>query len=187
MWEPRLLAAIEWIAETMSAQIAEGREPILFEQWGAVEIGGVMLGGKADRIDRLPGGGIAVVDYKTGQAPTAAMVRAGYSLQLGLLGLIAERGGFEALGDDNRAYGFEYWSLAKKKDVFGHIATPFPARPSPEDVAPEDFTAFAERHLVAACARWLTGDEPFTAKLAPEFAPYADYDQLMRLQEWYGI
>ena len=32
----------------------------------------------------------------------------------------------------------------------------------------------------------LTGDAPFTAKLHPEYAPYADYDQLMRLEEWFG-
>lgn len=187
LWEPRLMAAIDWIAETMAAQIADGRQPLLFEAWGDIDIAGVTLGGKADRIDRLPGGGIAVVDYKTGQAPTPAMVRAGYSLQLGLLGLIAERGGFAPLGDDNRASAFEYWSLAKRGGSFGHIARPFPARPSPDDIAPEDFTTFAAAQLKAACEAWLTGDEPFTAKLAPEFAPYADYDQLMRLQEWYGI
>ena len=34
--------------------------------------------------------------------------------------------------------------------------------------------------------KWLTGDEPFTAKLNPAYAPYGDYDQLMRLEEWYG-
>ena len=33
---------------------------------------------------------------------------------------------------------------------------------------------------------WLTGTEPFTAKLNPAYAPYGDYDQLMRLEEWYG-
>ena len=33
---------------------------------------------------------------------------------------------------------------------------------------------------------WLTGNEPFTAKLNPAYAPYGDYDQLMRLEEWYG-
>ena len=26
----------------------------------------------------------------------------------------------------------------------------------------------------------------FTAKLVPEYAPYAEYDQLMRRDEWYG-
>ena len=34
--------------------------------------------------------------------------------------------------------------------------------------------------------RWLSGSEPFTAKLNPAYAPYGDYDQLMRLEEWYG-
>jgi ATP-dependent helicase/nuclease subunit B len=33
---------------------------------------------------------------------------------------------------------------------------------------------------------WLTGSEPFTARLNPAYAPYGDYDQLMRLEEWYG-
>ena len=28
--------------------------------------------------------------------------------------------------------------------------------------------------------------DAFTAKLVPEYAPYAEYDQLMRRDEWYG-
>ena len=38
----------------------------------------------------------------------------------------------------------------------------------------------------AAAADYLTGDRPFEAKLNPAYAPYEDYDQLMRLEEWYG-
>ena len=45
-------------------------------------------------------------------------------------------------------------------------------------------------HAVArfndAADRYLKGSEPMTAKLHPEYARYADYDQLMRLEEWYG-
>ena len=41
-------------------------------------------------------------------------------------------------------------------------------------------------HFIGAARRWLTGEEPFTAKLHPAYAPYGDYDQLMRLEEWYG-
>ena len=42
------------------------------------------------------------------------------------------------------------------------------------------------RNFAEAARKWLTGDEPFTAKLNPAYAPYGDYDQLMRLEEWYG-
>ena len=51
---------------------------------------------------------------------------------------------------------------------------------------PEDFTALAAHHFTEAVAAWLTGSEAFTAKLHPEYAPYAEYDQLMRRDEWYG-
>ena len=37
-----------------------------------------------------------------------------------------------------------------------------------------------------AAGKYLTGEEPFTAKLHPAHAPYGDYDQIMRLEEWYG-
>ncbi len=64
------------------------------EQEGGIDIAGVRLTGKFDRIDAMGDGTIGIVDYKTGQPPSTKAVRAGYSLQLGLLGLIAERGGF---------------------------------------------------------------------------------------------
>ena len=51
---------------------------------------------------------------------------------------------------------------------------------------PSDFSTAAARNFIEAAGRWLTGSEPFTAKLQPEYAPYGDYDQLMRLDEWYG-
>ena len=49
-----------------------------------------------------------------------------------------------------------------------------------------EFVAQARAVFAEAAALWLTGDEPFVAKLHPEYAPYADYDQLMRRDEWYG-
>jgi ATP-dependent helicase/nuclease subunit B len=33
--------------------------------------------------------------------------------------------------------------------------------------------------------KWILGGEPFTARLNPQFAGYDDYDQLMRLDEWF--
>jgi ATP-dependent helicase/nuclease subunit B len=66
LWWPRLDEAIDWIARTMAEQAAEGRRVLGIECSGKIAIAGVTLTGKADRIDRLPGGGIGIVDYKTG-------------------------------------------------------------------------------------------------------------------------
>jgi len=53
-------------------------------------------------------------------------------------------------------------------------------------MGPEEFLAHAEAHFARAAADYLTGTKEFTAKLHPAYAPYGDYDQLMRLEEWYG-
>lgn len=181
LWRPRLIAAVEWIAGELAAQVAGGRQVLGVEEAGAIEIAGVTLTGKYDRIDRLPGGGLGIVDYKTGKPPSPKAVAEGYSLQLGLIGLIAERGGFDRIA--GKATGFEYWSLAKKGEAFGYIQSPVGGR---SGIAAEDFVGKAYNQFVEAAGHWLTGDRAFTAKLVPEMAPYAEYDQLMRRDEWYG-
>ncbi|MHA3793396.1 double-strand break repair protein AddB [Rhizorhabdus wittichii] len=181
LWEPRLIEALRWVADRMREERAQGRRPIAAELDGRVEVAGITLTGKVDRIDRLADGTLAIVDYKTGKPPSAAQVEAGYAMQLGLLGLIADRGGFD--GIEGTPLAFEYWSLAKDRDAFGQVRSPVGGK---SHVAPQDFVAHAAAILASAVERWLTGTEPFTAKLAPEYSPYADYDQLMRLDEWYG-
>jgi len=183
LWQPRLTEAIDFVADRVEANRAEGRRPLAAEIRGRAEIAGVTLGGTADRIDVMAGGGLAIVDYKTGSPPSGKAVAEGYSLQLGLLGLIADRGGFD--GIEGIAACFEYWSLARdqRSGRLGYVKSPVGGR-SGLDAA--DFTALAERNFRAAAEQWLTGGEPFTAKLHPEYAPYGDYDQLMRLDEWYG-
>jgi len=55
-----------------------------------------------------------------------------------------------------------------------------------KDMPGGEFLTHAHANFADAARRWLTGSEPFTAKLNPAYAPYGDYDQLMRLEEWYG-
>ncbi|ATE63412.1 double-strand break repair protein AddB [Rhizorhabdus dicambivorans] len=182
LWEPRLMAALEWIADAMRALKAEGRHALVAEVKGEVDVAGIRLKGTVDRIDRRGDGRIAIIDYKTGMPPSAAAVAEGYSMQLGLLGLIAERGGFD--GVDGVPVDFEYWSLARNRENgFGYVSRPVGGK---DGIDPERFTALAAETLGRAVRKWLTGPAPFTAKLAPEYAPYGDYDQLMRLDEWYG-
>jgi ATP-dependent helicase/nuclease subunit B len=184
LWQPRLREAIDWIADQVTRFAAEGRNVLAAEGKGAIEIGGVTLSGRYDRLDRLADGRIAVIDYKTGKPPSTAAVREGFSLQLGLLGLIAERGGFADIR--GTAGAFEYWSLAKRRDAFGYIDSPVDPEGKRDRIVTEDFTTLAAANFVAVAETWLTGGEPFTAKLVPDYAPYAEYDQLMRRDEWYG-
>jgi ATP-dependent helicase/nuclease subunit B len=178
LWAPRLIEAIKWIEEQELDDRAAGRRPFRAEITGETEIDGVTVHGKVDRIDVLPGNGLAIVDYKTGKAPAQKAVEAGFALQLGLLGLIARAGGFPDVQGEPRAH--EYWSLTKDRDRFGKRVCP------DKKMGAADFLAHAEANFRDAAAKWLTGNEPFTAKLNPAYAPYGDYDQLMRLEEWYG-
>lgn len=185
LWQPRLLAAVEWIAQRMAAEQQAGRKVLAAEGRGGTQIAGIDLSGRFDRIDHLPDGTLGIVDYKTGKAPSAAAVRAGFSMQLGLLGAIAEAGGFAGIG--GTAGGFEYWSLAKNREgSFGSVSTPVDPNGKNDRVLTGEFVDRARAVFTDAAQRWLTGDDAFTAKLHPEYAPYAEYDQLMRRDEWYG-
>ena len=178
LWQPRLLEAIDFIADEMRKNRAAGRHPVEAEIKGELELASVRLEGTADRIDRLADNSLAIVDYKTGKAPAAKAVDEGFALQLGLLGLIAQAGGFAAITGTPSAH--EYWSLAKDKDKFGKVSK------ADAKMGAAEFLDHAQGHFICAARKWLTGDEPFTAKLNPAYAPYGDYDQLMRLEEWYG-
>lgn len=178
LWAPRLLEAIDWMAELERENRAKGRKPLAAEATGEAPLAGVTVHGRVDRIDRLADHGVAIVDYKTGKPPTKKAIEAGFALQLGLLGLIARASGFEGIAGDPEI--FEYWSLIRDRDSFGKCVR------ADKDMGSDEFLAHAYRNFAEAAEKWLTGNEPFKAKLNPAYAPYGDYDQLMRLEEWYG-
>ncbi len=186
LWAPRLLPPLRWAAEEIvRLQLEEGRValPDASERRGSMEIGGITLSGKPDRIDRLADGSLAIVDYKTGSGPNKNAVEALFALQLGLLGLLAQDGAFTGVGETVST--FEYWRTNRgKSGDFGWRDTPFKSREP--TIHEGNFIESARERLVEAIEKRLTGSEPFTAKLRPDYAPYADYDQLMRLEEWYG-
>ena len=185
LWKPRLLPALRWIANEV--ENAPGRSVIAVEAKGRVKVQGVTVHGQADRLDRLAEGGLAIVDYKTGKPPSAAQFAEGFALQLGVLGVIAEDGGFQAASGP--AERFEYWSLGKSKDNanpfgFGYIETPVLEGRKRQGIEPERFVPHARAKLDQAIARYILGSAPFTAKENPDYPTYDTYDQLMRLAEW---
>ncbi len=186
LWRPRLMAAIGWIAQETQRLIKQGRSVAAAEIWGDMTVKGIRISGKADRIDRLADGEkLAIIDYKTGSPPSGSQVEAGFSLQLGLLGMIAERSGFKDITGTPEA--FEYWSLAKNKaGGFGYRDEPIKEGRKRSGLVRAEFTEKTEEFLIDAIDRWILGEAPFTAKLNPDLPAYNDYDQLMRLDEWYG-
>jgi ATP-dependent helicase/nuclease subunit B len=147
------------------------------------ELDGIRLSGKADRIDRLSDGSLAIVDYKTGAAPSGSAAAGGLDNQLGLLGLLAEMGKVDgvAAGPIN---ALEYWSLKadRAKAVDGSIAATHGSRrklKTAEEAVARAYDAFAE-----LTASYLLGDGAFAP--GDNAKRFTDYDQLMRRDEWFG-
>jgi ATP-dependent helicase/nuclease subunit B len=181
LWRARIEAAADWTAEQVAADRANDREPQKAEKEGSIDFAGVRLHGTADRLDRLASGATAIVDYKSGHAPDKKAIVAGFRLQLGYLGLIAQGGGFGPEFANPQA--FEYWSLARSRNSksrdFGYVQSSAPE--GPEALIGQARTVFRQ-----LAEKYLLGTAPFTAKAEPEYAYGSDYDQLMRLEEWYS-
>ncbi len=185
LWWPRLEKGLEWIDAEVECLKGEGRRVLVSEEDGTMTWHGVKVFGRADRIDQLADGSLAIVDYKTGGPPTAASVEKGFALQLGTLGLIAADGGFAGVAGEPQR--FEYWSLGKNKDSetgFGYAFEPIKEGRRTTGLPREEFLSESARFLTDAIERWIKGDEAFTARLNPDIGGFNDYDQLMRLDEW---
>jgi ATP-dependent helicase/nuclease subunit B len=187
LWWPRLIAGLRWIEGQIAAQDGQGRRVLTSEIKGSITFKGVTIKGRADRIDALADGTLAVVDYKTGGPPTARRVQEGFALQLGLIGLMARDGAFAGVAGEPTC--FEYWSLRKNSKSatgFGELSEPILEGAKKSGIPRGEFLSETERFLGDAIDRWIKGSDAFTARLNPAYPSYADYDQLMRLDEWQG-
>jgi DNA helicase-2/ATP-dependent DNA helicase PcrA len=70
-----------------AARPAPAHEVLHTEEWFDVEIAGVKVSGRIDRMDRAPDGSVRIVDYKTGKARTQES--ADDSLQLSIYAMAA--------------------------------------------------------------------------------------------------
>ncbi len=188
LWQPRLLAGLEWVAAEVKTQKETGREVLFGEQWGKIERNGVTLRGKPDRVDRCEDGSVAVVDYKSGATASVKQVEAGFSLQLGLLGLIANAGGFANVEAGTDVSAFEYWKLGKgpRTARFGFKRPITDPKGTYKRIVTDRFLTMVSQFFDEAAARWLTGDEAFSARPHSDAPVFTDFDQLMRLDEWFG-
>jgi ATP-dependent helicase/nuclease subunit B len=176
-WWPRF----ERIARWFVAAEAERRRTIRgsrTEIKGAIEIDGFTLTCKADRIDLLPDGSLAIVDYKTGKPPSADDVESGRAPQLPLEAAIAAAGGFRDLAPAPVG-ALEYWRVSG----FGTPGEICLRAASPAEVQLlADEAVAGLRALVARFADEATPYVPL-ARLKPG-AVWGDYLHLARVKEW---
>lgn len=181
-WLPRIEPSLRWAAERVWTARDE-RWPVANEVGGKLLVDGIVLHGTADRVDQAADGTLAIVDYKTGAAPSGKSTGEGLNSQLGLLGLLAEEAGLGDLAPEPVG-AFEYWELKRdrKKGVDGAVKAIKGQKPKPATAAA--VVERAREALADLIARYLLGQDAFIPGDAGK--RYADFDQLMRRDEWFG-
>ncbi len=177
-WWPRFLRAVRWFLDWEAPRRAEIRRSL-------VEVDGRLdlmptdrsfgLTAKADRIDVMADGSLAILDYKTGQLPSDRQVESGLSPQLPLEAAMAMAGGFDGLGAASVG-SLVYLQL-------GGGEPPGAARAL--KAAPDALAAETQASLVQLIAEYGDVATPYLSRPRPVWASrFGDYDHLARVKEW---
>ena len=177
-WWPRFRSVAAWFVAHEGA-----RRDRLVQSWceakGEVNVpapaGPFLLHARADRLDLLADGTLAVIDYKTGTPPRRKEVAAGYAPQLPLEGAIARAGGFAGV-PAAEVSELLFWRLKGG------------AEGGEETTAGDDPARLAEEAAAGLAALIAAFDDertPYEARPHPEMAPrYSNYLHLARVREW---
>jgi ATP-dependent helicase/nuclease subunit B len=135
---------------------------------------------RADRIEHLDSGRYAILDYKTGQVPTAPQVKSGLSPQLTLEGAILRAGCFEGIPQGASIADYAYVALRGGEP-------PGELRPIIwKDTTPDAEADKALERLTAVLLKFADADTGYASRERPMFMGRGggDYDHLARVREW---
>ncbi|QRE75851.1 double-strand break repair protein AddB [Methylobacterium aquaticum] len=185
-WWPRF----QRLAEAFLAWEAERRPGIrrvAAESGGrwALDIPGghvLTLRARADRIETHRDGRHTIIDFKTGQPPSAREVFAGFSPQLTLEAAMLRAGAFKGVERAAETPDLLYIRAGGGKTPLD----PAPLKPPRGDgrTLPELVEAHVAglRQLVGA---FMAGEASYLSRPYPKYAKaYSDYDHLARVREW---
>ena len=143
--------------------------------------GPFVLTAKADRIDTLADGTLAIIDYKTGAPPSRREVAAGFAPQLPLEATIAQAGGFDGVPGATVS-ALDYWRLRGGEPAGERVSAAGTGKDG-KDVP--TLIAEALDGLGALIAAFDREDTPYEARPRPDAAPrFSDYEHLARIKEW---
>lgn len=174
LWWPRYKKIVTWFAAEERARRPH-LSAILTEVKGQAALPDLNFTvlAKADRIEIRRDGGVSILDYKTGQAPTQKELETGLSAQFPLEAWIAKQGGFPDVSPHG-VPDFMALRLTGKGDG-GKIET---YNDIPELVA--DAIAGLKRRI----AKFDDPDTAYPSKVAVKFSRYPDdFDYIARAAE----
>ena len=185
-WRPRLLRIGEFVlAEEAAARQGNGIQHSFVEASGRLVLRHedgreVALTARADRVDQLASGALALLDYKTGKPPTTRQVAEGEKPQLTLEAAMAVREGFRGV-PAQVVERLVYWRLSGGP-LAGEVEQ---VKLSAAEIDQQAEAALREVRLLVE--RFLWGNGAFLARPHPGRKPAGtDYDHLSRLAEWAG-
>jgi ATP-dependent helicase/nuclease subunit B len=142
-----------------------------------------VLTGRADRVDRMADGSLAIYDFKTGTPQTDRSVFAGLTPQMTLEAAVARAGGFEGIGTGASVSELAWLAIGK----VGRDDPYMSAVPKNRKETADQLADRAHAMLAALIAAFASVDHPYASRLRPrmENARYqGDYDHLARVREW---
>jgi ATP-dependent helicase/nuclease subunit B len=189
LWWPRFQRIAAWFSNweaarrgDLAAVMAEIRGEI------AIPLGNertFVLSARADRIEQRRDGSFAILDYKTGQPPSARQVRMGLSPQLTLEAAILRGGGFAGIPAGASVSEVVYVRLSGNNPA--GEAKPLELKIRQNDTAqqPDAAADYARAQLQALIRRFEEDSEPYTSlNLSMWSNRYGQYDDLARIKEW---
>lgn len=182
-WKPRLDRALAWVAQQEKTW-RETALPYLIEATGTHEFtladgSAFTLTAKADRIDRLKAGGVAIIDYKTGTPPPKSQMLSGQACQLPLEGVLMRKGGY---GEILPVTLLSHWKISGGSEA-GKVQDTDPYKDG-------DMIESAEIGLLTLASQYRQPDMPYKATVPAGNRLYDDEKamaHLARTTEWSSI
>jgi ATP-dependent helicase/nuclease subunit B len=183
LWMPRLTAIAAWIAE----QHDPAWLPLSSEHEGSWTPASIApsfrVRGRADRIDLAADkSALRIIDYKSSSAPSSKQALSGFALQLPLLALIGEHGGFETM-EALPVQALEAWVLKGREDDAGSRRNLFKDRN--KDIR-ADVLGAAQDAVQQLIALFDKAETAYRYKSGPARGGGDDYAHLARVDAWQG-
>ncbi|WP_316858753.1 double-strand break repair protein AddB [uncultured Cohaesibacter sp.] len=182
-WWPRFERIAHWFIFEWEAPRADSIAHRHAEISGRISLpmagGDFILRGRADRLDIGCDDMLRVIDFKTGQPPTAKQVLPGFAPQLALEGYMAKNGGFRDVPANIEVADMAWIRLSGGRTA-GEVKTGVE-----KDYAAEDIVELIGKRLLALISAYDDREHGYLSRARPMFERFESaYDHLARIKEW---